>query len=90
MLIYHIDRNGGRWVFNVPDCTKAQAGAFARVLRDISRINIRRRGLSYKQTPTEQANAEFCERMERAILDQLVARFPVPPEENKNPEYFAL
>lgn len=43
MLIYHIDRNGGRWVFNVPDCTKAQAGAFARVLRDISRINIRRR-----------------------------------------------
>lgn len=90
MIIYHIDRAGHGWRFNVPDCTKAQAGAFARLLRAVSRIEIRRRGLSYKQTPTEQANAEFCENMERAILETLAERFPAAPEDYNKNEYFAL
>lgn len=90
MIIYHIDRAGHGWRFNVPDCTKAQAGAFARLLRAVSRIEIRRRGLSYKQTRTEQANAEFCENMERAILETLAERFPAAPEDYNKNEYFAL
>lgn len=91
MVIYHIDRAGHGWRFNVPDCTKAQAGAFARVLRQISRIGVHRRGPQpLRRTPTEKANAEFCENMERAILETLAERFPATPEDYAKNEYFAL
>lgn len=91
MVIYHIDKAGNGWRFNVPGCTKQQAGAFARCLRSISRIDVHRRGPQpLRRTATEKANAEFCANMERAILEALAERFPATPDDYAKNEYFAL
>lgn len=89
MVIYHTDKAGQLWRFGV-GCSYAQAGTFARLLRDISRVEVRRRGpVPRKRTATEKANAEFCARLERELLEALAARFPVP-EEYEHKEIFAL
>ena len=91
MVILHLDSTGNGWRFNVPDCTRPQAAAFARCLRDISRIDVNpRRRPGRKRTPTEQANAQFCAGMEQAILETLAARFPANESDYNQNELFVL
>jgi len=91
MIIFHLDRAGNSWRFNVPDCTRSQAGAFARLLRDISRVEVPRPGpVSRRRTPTEKANAEFCAQVETVVLEALAARFPSTPEDYANNDFYAL
>ena len=91
MIIYHLDRNAHGWRFNIPDCSKAQAGAFARCLRAISNISVRRRGPNgWRRSPTEKANAEFCERMERELLELIAEKYGATEADYNSNEYFAL
>lgn len=92
MIVYHLDRNGHGWRYNLPNCTREQAAAFARCLRSVSRIggDAHRRGVGFRATPTESKHADWCANMERAILEALADRFPATESDYQTNEFFAL
>lgn len=76
MVVYHFDRQGKPWTFEIPNCSFMAAQAFANVLRDVRRMGRRETKHYFRNVAIDIERVGND--VEQVILNALQEKYPKP------------